>query len=73
MVSWATVHMHSKPYPKAPFVVGKVALKDGPVMRALLKVADENGLQAGMPVKAVMMPVDETQALVDLWFEPVTE
>lgn len=73
LVSWATVHMHAKPYPKAPFVVGKIALNEGPVMRALLKVDDESGLQAGMPVVAVMVPVDEKQDLVDLWFEPSAE
>jgi len=73
LVSWATVHMHAKPYPKAPFVVGKIALSEGPVMRALLKVPDEQGLQSGMAVKATMVPVDEAQEVLDLWFEPATE
>lgn len=70
--SWATVHMHAKPYPKAPFVVGKIRLEDGPVVRALLKVDDESGLRIGMPVKAIWVPVrgDATEDVVDLWFEP---
>jgi len=73
LVSWATVHMHARAYPVAPFVVGKIALDDGPVVRALLRVPSEDGLHAGLPVQATLAAVGDAEGHVDLWFEPITQ
>lgn len=70
LLSWATVHMHARDYPKAPFVVGKVALDGGPVIRALLRVGSEAGLRAQTRVNAVLVPVGDEQGHLDLWFAP---
>jgi len=64
--------MHAKPYPRPPFVVGKIALQDGPVLRALLQVDDESSLVVGTPVEAVLVPVNDEKQHVDLWFRPST-
>lgn len=73
LISWATVHMHAASYPKAPFVVGKIALDDGPFVRALIKVDSEKELVAQSRVTGVLVPTHDDAGHFDLWFSPVAE
>lgn len=73
LLASATVHRHQGER-TAPFVVGTVQLRDGPVVRTLL--AHDPGAQAltpGQPVQAVLLPVAEPaedELVLDLRFEP---
>jgi uncharacterized OB-fold protein len=58
LLAWTTVHMHGKPYPAAPFIVGKVRLTDGPVVRGILDCADETALSYELDLKGVLISVD---------------
>jgi uncharacterized OB-fold protein len=73
LLSWATVHIHPRSYPRSPFVVGKIQLESGPVFRALVRVASEAGLRAGLALKAALVPVGDAQEHMDLWFVPEEE
>ena len=69
----ATVHVHADENRPAPFVVGVIALEEGPVIRTLLVDARADHDAPGTPVEAVLVPIDSTSAetMLDLRFRPV--
>lgn len=73
LVTSSLVHMHADAKRQAPFVVGTIALDEGPVVRTLLTVASEPELGAApLRVMAVLMPVksgDEGGEYLDLRFQ----
>jgi uncharacterized OB-fold protein len=71
--SAATVHVHADAARPAPFVIGTIALDDGPVIRTLLIPPVTDYATSGIRVEAVLSPVeieDGEQAL-DLRFRAV--
>jgi len=70
--SAATVHMHADEKRPAPFVIGTIALDDGPVIRTLLLDAPPDDQAPGKPVEAVLVPVDSTGEAFDLRFRVVS-
>jgi uncharacterized OB-fold protein len=72
LVATATVHLHADPARPAPFVVGTIALDDGPVVRTLIIDTKPEERRPGARVEAVLIAVardDGTEAL-DLRFRP---
>lgn len=75
--SAATVHVHADEKRPAPFVVGTIALDDGPVIRTLLLDAPEGAVidrvQPGTRVEAALIAVsiDGGQQALDLRFRAV--
>jgi len=75
LLASAAVHVHEGRHP-APFVVGTVQLRDGPVVRTLLDHDPAApALAPGQPLQAVLRSagIDEDgQPLLDLRFAPTT-
>lgn len=70
--SAATVHLHADEKRPAPFVVGTIALDEGPVIRTLLVDAPADRDAPGTRVAAVLIPVDtENGRALDLRFRAV--
>jgi uncharacterized OB-fold protein len=72
LVATATVHLHADPARPAPFVVGTIALDDGPVIRTLLVDTTPSDRHPSARVEALLVPAaraDGTEAL-DLRFRP---
>lgn len=68
----ATVHVHSDDKRKAPFVIGTIALDDGPVIRTLLDASDD--ASRGSRVEGILMRVaHEGSEILDLRFRPVRQ
>lgn len=64
----ATVHVHADERRQAPFVIGTIALDDGPVVRTLLLDSVEHNA-IGQRVEAVLVPVaTENARALDLRF-----
>jgi uncharacterized OB-fold protein len=69
LIAAATVHTHTDPKRSAPFVVGTIALDDGPVVRTLLDGPLERVPQ-GRRVRAVLSRiVTERGEALDLRFK----
>jgi uncharacterized protein len=60
------VHLHARPYPKAPFTVLEIALDDGPLIRALLDRPTDAGLQNGERMVAAIVHEMRGDSEVDL-------
>jgi uncharacterized OB-fold protein len=74
LIASATVHFHADKRRTAPFVVGTIALDDGPVVRTLLTVAPPKHTDA-VRVTATLSSVkvgDDGSEALDLRFEPAT-
>lgn len=56
--SAATVHIHADERRRAPFVIGTIALDDGPVIRTVLLDAPADHVAPGTRVEATLTPVD---------------
>jgi uncharacterized OB-fold protein len=70
--SAATVHVHADPSRSAPFVIGTIALDDGPVIRTLLISAVPDHEAPGTRVEAVLSPVEIANGhALDLRFRTV--
>jgi uncharacterized OB-fold protein len=73
LIASAEVHMHMGKGRQAPFVVGSIALEDGPMVRTLLVGGDSgNSPQPGDSMVTILVPVadgDEGERL-DLRFTP---
>jgi uncharacterized OB-fold protein len=67
----ATVHVHADEKRPAPFVIGTIALDDGPVIRTLLLDAPPDEQAPGKQVEAVLVPVEGTPDVLDLRFRVV--
>ena len=68
----ATVHVHADEKRLAPFVIGTIALDDGPVIRTLLLDAPADHEAAGTRVEATFVAVDtEFGKAFDLRFRAV--
>lgn len=69
LVATAVVHMHADPRRIAPFIVGTIALDDGPIVRTLI---DDSGAATASPtqrVRAALVPVNTEQGeALDLRF-----
>lgn len=63
LIASAQVHLHADERRPAPFIVGTVALDDGPVVRTVLT----GSLQAPARVRAVLEPAGD---VLDLRFAP---
>jgi uncharacterized OB-fold protein len=75
LIASAVVHLHADKRRTAPFVVGTIALDDGPVVRTLLSEAPPQVANA-VRVTATLVPIkvgDEGQEALDLRFKPLTE
>lgn len=78
LVAAATVHRHHDPSRPTPFVVGTIALDDGPVVRTLLVGADgtpldEAPVAGSVRVEAVLVSVakkSDGNEVLDLRFRP---
>jgi uncharacterized OB-fold protein len=70
----ATVHVHADPARSAPFVIGTIALDDGPLIRTLLLSSSAEDHAPGARVAAVLVPVeiDNGQQALDLRFRTVS-
>lgn len=77
LVSSATVYINMGPpklaVPDVPFVVGEIALEDGPVIRAILSRVSEGDLKPGQPMATEFVEIgdDERGHYRDLRFTPV--
>jgi uncharacterized OB-fold protein len=73
LVTSSLVHMHADAKREAPFVIGTIALDEGPVVRTLLNVTSEPELGAApLRVMAVLKPVksgEEGGECLDLRFQ----
>jgi uncharacterized OB-fold protein len=72
--SAATVHLHADEKRKTPFVIGTIALDDGPIVRTLLLDVPSDREALGTRVEAVLIPVttsDPSQDALDLRFRAV--
>ena len=72
--SLATVHVHADTKRSVPFVIGTIALDDGPLIRTLLIDAPTDQDASGLRVEAVLIPVDVAEAgatALDLRFRVV--
>lgn len=70
LIAAATVHAHADPRRTAPFVVGTIALDDGPVVRTLLDAPPERATPGGR-MRAVLAPIaTERGEALDLRFRP---
>jgi uncharacterized protein len=72
--SAATVHLHADQIRKTPFVIGTIALDDGPLVRTLLLDIPSDREAPGIRVEAVLVPVttsDPSQDALDLRFRAV--
>ena len=67
----ATVHIHADEKRKTPFVIGTIALDDGPIVRTLLDESND-AIASGARVEGVLARIhtDSTEAL-DLRFRAV--
>jgi uncharacterized OB-fold protein len=67
-----TVHVHADANRTAPFVIGMIALEDGPVIRTLIIDSPPDHEAAGAQVEAVLIGVPcESGEALDLRFRPV--
>jgi hypothetical protein len=74
LIASATVHLHSPDRP-TPFVVGSIALDDGPVVRTLLTDTPPN-LAPGARMETVLVAIDPGEdgaPRVDLRFMPAAQ
>ena len=72
LLATAVVHIHGDKERPAPFIIGKIALDDGPVVRTLVTDSPSD-ISPGQQMVTVMVPVGTTeggQQLVDLRFTP---
>lgn len=72
--SAATVHIHADEKRTTPFVIGTIALDDGPIVRTLLLDAPADRDAPGTRVEAVLVPVEAAETgtrALDLRFRPV--
>ncbi len=70
--SFATVHLHQAKGIEAPFTVGVILLDDGPAIRSLLTSRTDEGLKAGDPMTATMVPQgsdDQGREVMELRFQ----
>ena len=69
----ATVHVHADEQRKVPFVVGTIALDEGPVIRTLQVDPTTEQLAVGMRVEAVLIPIQtkDGRDALDLRFRTV--
>jgi len=70
LLATAVVHIHGDKERPAPFIIGKIALDDGPVVRTLVTDSPSD-ISPGQQMVTVMVPVGTTeggQQLVDLRF-----
>jgi uncharacterized OB-fold protein len=70
--SFATVHLHQAKGIEAPFTVGVILLDDGPAIRSILTNATDEGLHAGDPMTATMVPQgtdEQGRQVLELRFE----
>jgi uncharacterized OB-fold protein len=77
LVTSSLVHMHADAKREAPFVVGTIALDEGPVVRTLLTAKSEPFVGAA-PLRVFAMPVpvksgDEGSEYLDLRFQIESE
>jgi uncharacterized protein len=75
LCSVATVHIHADEKRKAPFVIGTIALDDGPVVRTLLLDPPPDREAPGTRVEAVFVPVETLEPgkqALDLRFRTVS-
>jgi uncharacterized OB-fold protein len=73
--SAATVHVHADEKRAAPFVIGTIALDDGPLVRTLLVDPPPDREAPGTRVEAILMPVATSQSereAMDLRFRPTS-
>lgn len=71
--SAATVHVHADEKRATPFVIGTIALDDGPMIRTLLLDAPPDSEAPGTRVEAVLISIDtEAGSALDLRFRAVT-
>ena len=56
LASYATVHMHQAKTIAAPFVIGEVALDDGPTLRATMVEVSDEAMQIGARVAGRLFP-----------------
>jgi uncharacterized protein len=70
LVATAAVYVHSDRRRPTPFVIGTVALDDGPVIRTLLTEAPPAHNKQSVRVAATLVPVESTEggAALDLRF-----
>jgi len=69
----ATVHIHADEKRKTPFVIGTIALDDGPIVRTLLLDPPADRDAPGTRVEAMLVPVETAELghALDLRFRPV--
>ena len=56
LTSFATVHMHQAKTITAPFVIGDVALDDGPTVRATMVESTDTAMRIGARVTGCLFP-----------------
>ena len=72
--SAATVHIHADEKRKTPFVIGTIALDDGPIVRTLLLDPPADRDAPGTRVEAMLVPIETVESgqhALDLRFRPV--
>ena len=73
LLAFATFHRGTRPGGGSPFVVGAVALDDGPVIEVVIDADDESALAVGQRVSGRLVEVGEDAAggtVVDCFFAP---
>jgi uncharacterized protein len=69
----STVHVHADEKRTAPFVIGMIALDDGPIVRTLILDSPADHDKPGTPVEAVLVAVETEQGeALDLRFRAVS-
>ena len=75
LISAATVHVHADQKRPAPFVIGTIALDEGPVIRTILVGTPSDAQTPGTRVEAVLRPIataGENDTALDLRFRVAT-